>query len=99
MQLIEQLESRCLLSSFTASSVAELIADIDAANAAGGSNMITLAAGTTFKLAAVDNITQSAGRLNEGATGLPVIGAGNDRTIVGNGATMQRRWGTGMRAP
>src|SRR5882672_2573853 len=88
MRHVEQLETRCLLSSFTASSVAELVADINAANAAGGSNTITLAAGTTFKLNAVaDNAF--------GPTGLPVITAGDDLTILGNADTIQRSTGTG----
>src|SRR5438128_2428950 len=88
---VEQLENRCLLSSFTAASVAELIVDINAANAAGGANTITLAAGSTFKLNAVaDN--------NFGPTGLPVIAAGDDLTIVGNGATIQRSTATGTPA-
>ena len=83
MQLIEQLETRRLLASFTAASVADLISDIGAANAAGGSNTITLAAGSTFKLNAVaDN--------NFGATGLPMIVAGNDLTIFGNGDNILR---------
>ena len=43
MRPVEHLEARRLLASFTASSVTELIADINAANAAGGSNTITLA--------------------------------------------------------
>ena len=82
---VEQLESRCLLSNFTAASVAELIADINAANAAGGSNTITLAPGTTFNLSAVDN------QINPGGgNGLPVIAAGDDLAINGNGDSIQR---------
>src|SRR4051795_3866573 len=42
MRNVEPLESRRLLASFTASSVTDLIADINAANAAGGTNTITL---------------------------------------------------------
>ena len=83
MQLIESLESRQLFASFTAASVADLIADINAANAAGGSNTIALAAGTTFNLSAVDNSTFA-------LTGLPVIAAGDTLTIDGNGGTIQR---------
>src|ERR1043165_6063414 len=88
MQHIEQLETRRLLASFTASSVAELIADINTANAAGGSNTITLAAGSTFKLASVDNNA-------DGANGLPLIAAGDTLTIFGNGATIQRNTSRG----
>src|SRR5688572_4485690 len=94
MNCIDQLETRRLLASFTASSVAELIADINAANAAGGANTITLKPGASFKLTAVDNITQSTGGIAQGATGLPVVAAGNNLTIVGNGATIQRSTGT-----
>jgi hypothetical protein len=83
MQLIEQLETRRLFASFTASSVAELIADINAANALGGSNTITLKAKTTFKLTAVDNDSH-------GATGLPVVAAGNDLTINGDADFIER---------
>lgn len=83
MRPVEQLESRRLFASFTASSVAELIGDINAANAAGGANTITLAAGALFKLGAVDNNT-------DGPTGLPVIAPGDDLTIVGNGDAIQR---------
>jgi hypothetical protein len=80
---LEQLEDRTVPSNFTATSVANLVADINAANAVGGSNTITLVAGTTFNLSAVDNTT-------DGATGLPVIAANGNLTIVGNGDTIQR---------
>ena len=83
MQLIEQLETRRLLASFTAASVADLIADINAANAAGGANTITLAAASTFKLNAVNNYSY-------GPNGLPIIASDQDLTIFGNGATIQR---------
>ena len=83
MQYFEQLETRRLLASFTAASVADLIADINAANAAGGSNTINLAAGSTFKLTAVDNN-------NYGPNGLPVIASGDNLTIFGNGAAIGR---------
>jgi hypothetical protein len=80
---LEPLEDRCLPSTYTAATVADLIADIHAANAAGGSNTITLVAGTTFTLSAVDNTT-------DGATGLPVIAANDNLTIAGNGDTLAR---------
>jgi hypothetical protein len=93
MRHVEPMEPRRLLAAFTASSVAELIADINAANAAGGSNTITLTAGSTFKLNAVDNTTWT-----DGPNGLPVIAAGNDLTIVGNGDAIQRSTATGTPA-
>jgi hypothetical protein len=87
----ESLEPRRLLASFTASSVADLISDIKAANTSGGANTITLVPGTTFKLNAVDNDFG-------GPTGLPVIAAGNSLTIVGNATTIQRNTATGTPA-
>jgi hypothetical protein len=81
---VEPLEDRTVPSTFTAASVSDLIAYINAANAAGGSNTITLAAGKTFTLTAVDNTT-------DGATGLPVVAANNYLTIVGYGDTIERK--------
>src|SRR5271166_3554619 len=64
---LEQLEGRALLSSYSAATVSDLIADIAAANAADGANTITLSAATTalYVMTAVNNTTN-------GATGLPV---------------------------
>src|SRR5262249_28880128 len=78
-------------SNYTAATVPDLIADINAANAAGGSNTITLVAGTTFTLTAVNNTT-------EGATGLPVITANDSLTIAGNGDTIERSTAKGTPA-
>jgi hypothetical protein len=89
--LLEVLEDRALPSSYTAGTVADLIADINAANTGGGSNTITLVAGTTFTLTAVNNTT-------DGATGLPVIAANDALTIVGNGDTIQRSTASGTPA-
>jgi hypothetical protein len=89
--LLEVLEDRTLPSSYIAGTVGELIADINAANAGGGSNTITLVAGTTFTLTAVNNTT-------DGATGLPVIAAKDALTIVGNGDTIQRSTASGTPA-
>jgi hypothetical protein len=88
---LEQLEDRCLPSSYTASTVSDLIADINAANVAGGSNTITLATGDIFNLTAVNNST-------DGATGLPVIAASNNLTILGNGDTLARSTASGTPA-
>jgi hypothetical protein len=79
---LEPLEDRTLPSSYSAGNVAELVADIKAANLAGGSNTVTLTAGTTFTLTAADNSA-------DGDTGLPVITAGT-LAINGNGDTIQR---------
>ena len=69
MKAIEALGARRLLTSFTASSVADLVSDINAANAAGGPDTITLAPATTFTLTARDNE-------NYGFSGLPAIEPG-----------------------
>jgi len=80
--LLEALEDRALPSSYSAASVSALIADINAANAAGGANTISLTAPTTspYALTAVNN----------GANGLPVIAANDNLTIVGNGDTIEK---------
>jgi hypothetical protein len=83
---VEQLENRRLMAAFTASSVAELISDINAANAAGGSNTIALAVGATFKL----NAAISPVNVDDGPNGLPQVAAGDDLTIIGNGDIIQR---------
>jgi hypothetical protein len=77
------LEDRTLPSSYTAATVSDLIADINAANAVGGPNTITLAANKIFNVKAVDNTT-------DGPTGLPVIAPGDSLTILGSGDTIQR---------
>jgi hypothetical protein len=93
---LEQLEDRSLPSSFTAATVSDLIADINAANLAGGTNTITLTAPTTspYVLTAVDNTT-------DGPTGLPVI-TGRSKpdtlTIIGNGDTIERSTASGTPA-
>ncbi len=68
---------------WTARNAPELIADINAANAAGGINTITLIRGQTFNLTAVNNTT-------DGPNGLPVIASNNNLTIRGNDATISR---------
>jgi hypothetical protein len=85
--------------SYTAATVSDLIADINAANAAGGTNTITLTAPTTspYVLNAVDNTT-------DGSNGLPVISGGSKRvgadnlTILGNGDTIERSTASGTPA-
>src|SRR5262249_45553249 len=86
--ILEPLEDRTALSNFNAATVADLIAYINAANAAGGANTITLTAPTSspYDLTAVDNTT-------DGPTGLPVITGGSKPdtlTIIGNGDTIER---------
>ena len=88
---LEQLEGRALLASYSAASVSALIADITAANTAGGANTITLTAPTTspYVLTAVNNTDATA------ADGLPVIAANDNLTIVGNGDTIERSTAAG----
>jgi hypothetical protein len=90
---LEQLEDRTLPSNFTAATVSDLIADINAANQQGGSNTIALVAPTTspYALSAVDNTT-------DGATGLPVIAANDNLSIIGNGDTIERSTAAGTPA-
>jgi hypothetical protein len=87
---LEQLEDRTLPSNFFAATVSDLIADIKAANNAGGSNTITLAANQTFKIDQVNNTT-------DGGNGLPVITLNDNLTIVGNGDTIGRTSNTAFR--
>jgi hypothetical protein len=77
-----------LLSSYTAATVSDLIADIKAANAAGGSNTITLAKKAVFTLTQVNNTS-------DGDNGLPVIASGDNLTIVGNNDTIERSYASG----
>jgi hypothetical protein len=88
---VEQLEDRLTPSNFTAATVSDLIADINAANQTGGPNTITLVAGKAFTLTAVNNTT-------DGATGLPVVAANDNLTIVGNGDTIARSTASGTPA-
>jgi hypothetical protein len=81
---VEQLEGRdCPASptSPTAATVGDLIADINAANLAGGSNTIILEAGATFTLSAAYSY----------GNGLPAIAANDNLTIIGNNDTIQRK--------
>lgn len=91
--VLEALEDRTLLSNYTAATVADLIADINAANAAGGTNTITLIAPSTspYVLMAVNNST-------DGPTGLPVIASGDSLTITGHGDTIERSNASGTSA-
>jgi hypothetical protein len=89
---LEPLEGRALLTSFTAAGVSDLIADINAANTAGGANTITLTAPTTSPYVLTAAYTTG------GATGLPVIAANDALTIVGNGDTIERSTAAGTPA-
>ncbi len=82
---IEALEMRRLLTSYTAATVSDLITDINAANAAGGANTISLAPGASYDLTTVNNDWY-------GPNGLPAISS--NLTINGYGATLERDTGT-----
>jgi len=88
--VLEQLEDRSLPSSYSAANVSALIADITAANAAGGTNTISLTAPTTspYVLTGVNNTTW-------GNTGLPVVAAHDNLSIIGNGDTIERSTASG----
>jgi len=90
--VLEHLEDRALPSSYTANTAADLISDINAANAAGGSNTITLTAASSapYVLTVVNNTTTG-----YGATGLPVIAANDNLSILGSGDTIERSTATG----
>jgi hypothetical protein len=79
---IETLESRRLLTTYNVSAgdTATLISDVNAANAAGGSNTINLSVGT-YTFTSVDNYWY-------GPNALPPITS--NLTINGNGATLTR---------
>jgi hypothetical protein len=83
--LLEQLETRLVPASYSAVNVAQLIADINAANTAGGSNTVTLTAPTSRPYVLTREINSSFG-----ATGLPGIAAGDTLTIRGQGDTIER---------
>src|SRR5262249_49141033 len=89
---LEQLEDRTVPSTFTAASVSDLIADINAANLTAEADTIMLDAGKTFSLTEVNN------RGTDGWNGLPVIAAGEDLTIIGNGAIIERSTAIGTPA-
>ena len=57
MHYVEQLEGRTLFASYSAATVAELIAAINATNASNEADAITLAAGATFSLTARTSTT------------------------------------------
>src|SRR6516164_5182454 len=90
---LEALEDRMLPSTYSAATASDLIADISAANKAGGANTIVLTAPTTshYVLTSVDNT-------KDGATGLPIIKNGVNLTIVGNDDTIERSTAAGTPA-
>jgi hypothetical protein len=83
---VERLEGRAVPTGYTASNVTELINSIYAAHQTAGADTITLAAGTTFTLTVADTSSDN----GDGPNGLPAIAAGDDLTIVGNGAVIER---------
>ena len=84
---VEQVEDRILLASYSAASVSALIADINAANTAGGTNTITLTAATNAPYILTEQVAVM--------TGLPGIRASDNLTIIGNGDTIERSTAAG----
>jgi len=80
---LEPLEDRTVPANFTAANVADLIADIHAANDQAGADTIVLAPGVSFTLTEVDNYTLA-------STGLPVISGNDGLTILGTGNVIER---------
>lgn len=85
---VETLEDRAMLASFSAATVPELIAAIDATNLTAEADTISLAASGRYTLTAPNNATA-------GANGLPVITAGADLTILGNDSIIERSTASG----
>jgi hypothetical protein len=83
---VEALEDRAVPTAFTAATVADLIADINAANLNSEADTITLSAGATFSLIAANNTT-------DGGNGLPVLTARENLTIIGSGDIIERAAG------
>jgi hypothetical protein len=81
--LLEALEERTLPSNYTADSVSALIADINAANQAGGTNTIYLASPTPTTAAVVFDLT-TVNNTSNGANGLPVISGGGKKAAADN---------------
>jgi hypothetical protein len=82
-----------LVSNCAAASVPALIANINAANPAGGSNTINLTARINSP-----NVSTAVDDATDGATGLPDIGANDNLTNVGNGDSIQRSNASGTAA-
>jgi Calx-beta domain len=85
---VEALEDRSLPSGLpypTAATVSQLIADINAANSAGGDFTVNLTPGATFDLTSVNNTI-------DGGNALPLVGGASavSLAIVGNGDTIER---------
>ena len=89
---VESLEGRVVPASYTAESVTDLVAAVNAANATAEADTITLAAGRTFTL---DSFDMSTGDSSEGPAGLPAVVAGEDLTVVGNGDIIERSTNNG----
>src|SRR5437763_762688 len=80
---LEALEDRTVPALFTAASVSDLIADINAANALPGPDTIALTDGATYTLTAADNYTAGDGN------GLPIITDPAGLTLIGKGANIE----------
>jgi hypothetical protein len=86
---VERLECRTVPASYNAATVPELIAAINAANQTPEADTIVLSSQATYTLTQVNNNA-------DGFNGLPVVGATEDLTILGNGSVLQRSTATGV---
>lgn len=88
---VERLEDRMTPASYSAATVPELIAAIDAANLTPEADTISLTPSSTFTLTEVNNTSN-------GATGLPTIATGENLTILGNSGIIERSTASGTPA-
>ena len=80
---LQRLEDRKVLSTYTAATTVDLIADFaGAGQQAGGTNLITLTANTTFVLTAGNNTTKGLG-----PNGLPIVGGSKADNLSTSSAT------------
>jgi hypothetical protein len=90
--VLQPLEDRSVPTTFSnVVTVTDLINDINLANQAGGANTIVLQDNATFTLTTANNTT-------DGPTGLPVIAANDNLTIIGTNDIIQRSTAKGTPA-
>jgi hypothetical protein len=85
---VETLEDRAVHASFTAATVADLIADMHAANQTPEADTITLVPGATYTLTDDYAPNTAGGNFTNGRTGTPNVTG--TLTVIGNGATIER---------
>src|SRR5262249_23473233 len=88
---LERLEGRAGPAPYTAASGDDLIYAINAAHATAEADTITLAAGKACTLTTVYYSSAA----DDASAGLPAIAAGEDLTVIGNGAVIERSTNNG----